>query len=210
MIIDLHVHTKPLSSCSDLDPYDAVLGAKKIGLDGICFTEHNKVWDEDDLEKLRSEHDFLILGGMEVDTTDGHVLVFGLKKTIEGVIPVGDLRKDVDKAGGVMIAAHPFRGFLLFGHSNLSLNVEEACERDIFKMVDAIEVYSGKLTDKENRFSKKVCKRLDLNGTGGSDAHSIGEVGKCVTIFENDVYDEESLKNELKEGRFEGGYFIND
>ena len=206
MIVDLHVHTRPLSPCSDLDPLDAIEAAKKIGLDGICFTEHNRLWDEGYLKELRSEHNFPIFRGMEVDTTGGHVIVFGLDKNIEGVVPAEELRKDVKEAGGVMIAAHPFRGFLLFGFSNLSLNLDEACERDIFKLVDTIEIYSGKLTDKENNFAKKVSRKLNLQGTGGSDAHSLSEVGKCVTIFENNVYDEEDLKDELKEGRFEGGY----
>ena len=206
MIIDLHVHTKPLSPCSDLLPEDAVLEAKKVGLDGICFTEHNKLWDNKDIEKLQSEHNFPIFKGMEVDTTGGHVLVFGLDKSFEGVIPTEDLKNEVKEAGGVMIAAHPFRGFLLFGFSNLSLDVEEACERDIFKLVGAIEAYSGKLTEKENKFANKVCRKINLPSTGGSDAHSHSEVGKCVTFFENDICDEESLINELKKGKFKGRY----
>ncbi len=207
MIIDLHVHTKVLSPCSDLDPKEAIEEAKKNGLDGICFTEHNRVWNDGDIEKLRAEHDFPVLRGMEVDTTGGHVLVFGLYKTLEGVISPKELKREVDKAEAVMIAAHPFRGFLLFGFSNLSLDVEEACERDIFKLVDAIEVYNGKLTERENKFAKKVCKKLNLSGTGGSDAHSIACVGKCVTIFEEDIRDERDLIKQLKEGKFKGGYF---
>ncbi len=73
--------------------------------------------------------------------------------------------------------------------------------------MDGIEVYSGKLTDKENKFAKKVCRKLDLSGTGGSDAHSRVDVGKCVTTFEMDIRDEGDLIKQLKEGKFKGGYF---
>ena len=43
MVIDLHIHTKRLSPCSEMAPEGAAIEAKKIGLDGICFAEHNKV-----------------------------------------------------------------------------------------------------------------------------------------------------------------------
>ena len=48
MVIDLHIHTKGLSPCSEMDAEEAVLEAKRIGLDGICFTEHNKPWPDNE------------------------------------------------------------------------------------------------------------------------------------------------------------------
>ena len=43
VVMDLHIHTKRLSPCSEMSPEEAAIEAKKIGLDGICFTEHNQV-----------------------------------------------------------------------------------------------------------------------------------------------------------------------
>jgi hypothetical protein len=44
--------------------------------------------------------------------------------------------------------------------------------------------------------------QLKFRGTGGSDAHSVEEVGRCVTIFQNQIEAEEDLVAELKAGRF--------
>ncbi|MFH2011659.1 MAG: PHP domain-containing protein [Pseudomonadota bacterium] len=210
MIIDLHIHTKRLSPCSEMDPEEAFSEAEKIGLDGICFTEHNKPWDHDEILKVAEKFKVSIFHGIEVDTTEGHVLVFGLQKNFQGVTPIEDLHQMVNEVDGFMVAAHPFRGFLLFGFSKLQMNVDNAINNPLFKLVDGIEVCSGRQTSKENEFSYRVCERLGLRSVGGSDAHTIKDVGKCATFFENRIENQEDLIRELKTGRFHAGYFRTD
>ncbi|MEW6275213.1 MAG: PHP domain-containing protein [Bacillota bacterium] len=207
MIIDLHVHTNALSPCSNLDPEEAVREAKRIGLDGICFTEHNKLWKPEDLERLSKKWDFPVFCGMEVETREGHILVFGLKNNQAGILAASDLRKTVDGAGGVMISAHPFRGFLLFGFADLQMTLQSACTRPVFQVVDALETYSGKSTKKENELALAVGQKIPLKGAGGSDAHSLEELGRCVTIFEHQITNQAELINELKNGSYRAGYF---
>jgi histidinol phosphatase-like PHP family hydrolase len=79
MIIDLHVHTRVLSPCSNIDPECAIIEAKKIGLDGLCFTEHEKMWKTEDLDILSKKWNFPLFRGVEVEIRDGHILVFGLE-----------------------------------------------------------------------------------------------------------------------------------
>ncbi len=43
---------------------------------------------------------------------------------------------------------------------------------------------------------------MGFTGIGGSDAHSVLEIGRCVTIFQNQIESEEDLVAELKAGRF--------
>ena len=38
MRVDLHVHTSPKSSCSVLQPEEAVREAARLGLDAVCLT----------------------------------------------------------------------------------------------------------------------------------------------------------------------------
>ena len=47
MIIDLHVHEKRNSDDSVLSLEDAVIQARKLGLDGICIMDHdnNHIWN---------------------------------------------------------------------------------------------------------------------------------------------------------------------
>lgn len=207
MIIDLHVHTKALSSDSNLDPEEAIREAKRIGLNGICFTEHNKVWEIEEIRRLSQKWEFLVLNGVEVDTVEGHVLVFGLHRDFGRIIRVHDLRKMVNEAGGVMIAAHPFKSFLVFGVSDLSLSPEQASQRPVFRSVDALEGFSGKTAEKENLLAQEVARVLGMNITGGSDAHSLEAIGKCVSIFENNIKDEAGLIQELRRNKFQAAYF---
>jgi len=76
----------------------------------------------------------------------------------------------------------------------------------LFKVVDGMEILSGRQTPKENDFSSQVCERLNLKDVGGSDAHSIKDIGTCVTIFENKIVTQEDLLKELKTGSFNAGY----
>lgn len=207
MIIDLHIHTRVFSADSNLDPEEAIQEAKRIGLNAICFTEHNKVWGAEEAQQLSSKWNFPVLRGVEVDTVEGHVLVFGLYRDFEGVIRVNELREWVNEVGGAMIAAHPFKGFRVFGFSELKLTPEQAARRPTFQHVDAIEAYSGRTTEKESSLAQGVSANLGLKVVGGSDAHSLKEIGRCVTIFENNIRNEAELIAELKRGGFKAGYF---
>jgi predicted metal-dependent phosphoesterase TrpH len=197
-VIDLHVHTSPASPCSSA-PQDLLIEeAKRIGLNGICFTDHNYVWTAARIEDLRQKHGFLVLRGNEITTDQGDMLVFGLEKDIKGIILLQDLRKEVLDAGGFIIAAHPFRGFLTFGAEQLGLNTEKAAQRALFQHVDAIEILNGKVTEKENRLASSVAERLGLPATGGSDAHEVSEVGRYATRFPGQIQTEAELMEALK------------
>ncbi len=202
MRIDLHIHTAPRSACSHLGLSELIQRVKQIKLDGICLTEHHVVWDRGDAAKLAEEGEIKVFRGNEFTTNQGDVLVFGFDKDIKELLTIQELREEVKKADGFMIAAHPFRGFKTFGINQLQMTVEQACRRKVFDFVDAIEIGNGKLSDDENDMARKVAETLGLPGTGGSDAHRIDEVGKWVTVFENDIHNEQELLEELKAVRF--------
>jgi hypothetical protein len=50
---------------------------------------------------------------------------------------------------------------------------------------------------------------LGFATSGGSDAHFVDELGKCITTFEKDIRTEVELMEELKAGRFTGSTFNN-
>jgi len=202
MIIDLHVHTSPASPCSLSTVEEIIQEAKRIGLDGICLTDHNYVWDPDEVEDLRRKHKLLILRGNEITTDQGDMVVFGLEKEITGIVKLKDLREEVSAAKGFIIVAHPFRGFLTFGIGKLGLTPEKAMERPLFKYVDAVEVMNCKVTRKENRFAARVAEGLNLPVTGGSDAHEVSEVGIFATRFSQVITSEKELIEALRGGSY--------
>ena len=202
MRIDLHIHTSPRSACSYIDPLDLIQEARRLELDGICLTEHQVLWDADDVDKLAGEGGIKIFRGNEFTTNQGDMLVFGFYQDIKELMMIQELSEKVKAAGGFMIAAHPFRGFKTFGIGQLQMTVEQACQRKALEFVDAIEVGNGKLSPDENDMAQKVAEKLGLPGTGGSDAHRVDEIGKWLTVFEKEIRNEEELVRELHAGRF--------
>jgi hypothetical protein len=202
MRIDLHIHTHPRSPCSAINPEDLLQKARRVGLDGLCLTEHQHRWDVGEIDHLSRNGGLQIFQGNEITTNQGDILVFGYREDVRGVVPIQDLRKEVQAAGGLMIAAHPFRGFLLFGITQLRMDVEQACQRPVFQYVDGVEVFNCKLTDPENDMARQVAAHLGLLGVAGSDAHRLDEVGRCVTLLEREVHTEKELIEELRARRF--------
>ena len=50
MLIDIHTHTYPVSDDSLLSPEELIMQAKKVGLDGVCITDHDGFWDPKDIK----------------------------------------------------------------------------------------------------------------------------------------------------------------
>ena len=198
--IDLHMHTSPASACASSPVDEMIAEAKRIGLDGVCLTDHNYRWDPEGIQRLRDKHQFLVLGGNEITTVQGDIVVFGLDEDIQGIIALKDLAEKVAAVDGFMIAAHPFRGFLAVSGDKLGLDVEKAANRPMFSLVDGVETLNSKVTVDENRFCGQVAKALNLPATGGSDAHQVGEVGIYATKFSRIINNEEELIAALRAG----------
>lgn len=202
MIIDLHIHTTLGSWDSLLEPDELVKKARLIGLDGVTITEHG-IHDVETVKRLREEHDFLILGGVEVCTELGDILVFGVGEFDKGYMEASELRELAARTGSIMVAAHPFRrDFSPVGYRSNNpaqeISLEEACRRPIFELVDAIEVANGGSTEEEVLFSFQVMERLGMCGTGGSDAHTDRGVGDCVTEFQVGPANETELMEAIR------------
>jgi len=205
--IDLHVHTKPKSPCSNMTPEGAIAEAKKIGIDGICFTEHDVLWSDEEIEQLRKDEDFLILRGCEISSMDGHFLIFGLEQQMEPFLTIQEIAELRKKPTSFLAIAHPFREFLVVGLDQLNLNIEEESRKDYFVYLDGIEIKNGRSSKKANRFAERIANKLELRGIGGSDAHEYHEIGKVITEFQSEITNETDLIKELKNGTFKVEYF---
>ncbi len=183
MLIDLHTHTYPKSDDSQLSPADLVLKAKKAGLDGICLTEHDWFWSTEEIAQINREMDFLLLPGVEMNTEDGHMIVFGITEFVFGVHHTDFLRDLVTKKNGFMILAHPFRR-RFYEHDNIEKKVDQFLQDPVLKMVDTIETMNGRGKDRQNQFSMALGEKLGWQGIGGSDAHYARNIPSCATRFQ--------------------------
>ena len=205
LLIDLHTHTYPLSHDSLLSPDDLIDASKQAGLDGVCLTEHDFFWEPETAAELSKRHSFLVIPGIEVNTEDGHILVFGLDGFVYGMHRMHELARMAEAAGAVMIAAHPYRRQLPFElrHDGDWTNaLERAASNPAYAHVAAIETHNSRGSDRENAFSAEVCARLNLPATAASDAHDRKDIGRCATQFDRKITCLDDLVTELKSGRF--------
>jgi predicted metal-dependent phosphoesterase TrpH/acyl dehydratase len=204
LLIDLHNHTRGLSWDSDLTPDDLIDAAKHAGLHGICLTEHDFFWDHEAARELARRHDFLVLPGIEINTEDGHVLCFGLERYVYGMHRWPELATHVKEAGGVMIAAHPYRRRLPWHpekEDEYAAALHKAAANPFFAACVAIERVNGRGTQTENGFSGRLVDAVGMPATAASDSHQIKDVGRCATEFLGRIESLEDLIEALKAGR---------
>jgi predicted metal-dependent phosphoesterase TrpH len=206
LIIDIHTHTFPTSVDSFITADELIEEAKRIGLDGVCITDHDGFWDHSEVDELSKRHNFLVIPGCEVTTEDGHILVYGLKNYIFGMHRASFVNNHVEREGGAMVVAHPYRRTYRkqadTDQAAYYEMLERASRNSIFDIIDGVEVLNSRGTEEENAFSSEMAKWFDLPGTGASDAHRLEDLGTFATEFERDISGLDDLIVELKSGRF--------
>lgn len=215
-IFDLHVHTNRGSPDSALTPEEMVEESRRVGLTGVMVTEHVG-WPRHDFQQFAKDQELILINALELYTPLGHIITLGLDGYVTGysgdIETIRRLRKEVDRVGGFMILAHPFRYLLslpgvytqnlLYGDwSPVPTTAEEAIRHPIFELMDEVEVVNGANSEAENRFAQEVVQLLDFNGTGGSDAHSNNGLGKGATVFNGEIRSQADLLEALRAGDF--------
>jgi len=209
-IIAMHCHTSGGSSDSMLDPEELEEIAAAAGLSGINISEHDKIWERGAQSAYKGRHpDFFANFALEVSTELGHMIAVGFTEYVGGIQRPEKLREELDKIGGFLIVAHPFRHVfdpvtaMRKGGKPFDMTPEQAAEMPVFDLVDAIEVSNASNTPRENEFAYEVAMIRGTPRTGGSDAHSKSGVGNFATGFEKEFRTSAELLEELHSGRFE-------
>lgn len=172
------------------------------GLDGICVTEHDEIAGAVVASELGAEYGFPVFRGIEIYTEFGDMLVYGLY----GDAPrwktaFSDLLEMCREVGALIVPAHSCR---VTGELERVHGPERADW--LLRHVDAIETHNGGCTTGGNEAALELAVRYGLPGIGGSDAHHVFQVGRCYTLFEDDISTDEDLVAALRSGRFRGAY----
>lgn len=182
MRLDLHIHSR-YSPDSKLDPVDIVRVARSRGLDGIAITDHNategaaKAWD------YAKGVGVTVIRGTEVSTNRGHVLAYGITKQIPRDLSPGETVDRILAQGGVPVAAHPYRFWSGLGE-----------EETIAATFAAYEVRNARTLRGGNAKAAALAATRGVAGTGGSDAHFLGEVGQAFTVVADASSEVEALE----------------
>jgi len=204
VIVDLHIHTNLGSICSQLGPDELLERAQQLGIDAVCITEHHSHRGANKMVEYAAGSGYPIFRGVEIYTELGDMLVYGLKReTRYHLTTFEELVEMATEDGAVIVPAHPCRGW---GRKHKHAHI---FPQEIVDFVVAIETHNGANTVRSNEEATAIAEEYGLRGTGGSDAHAIWQVGKCVTVFEREIASEEELVQELREGRFYAAYLEN-
>ncbi|MEX2207618.1 MAG: PHP-associated domain-containing protein [Myxococcota bacterium] len=203
MILDLHNH----SIMSDdgrakVDNYCQWIRKRELALDGFVLTEHRQFDAVSDYRKLEDEYGILILKASEVETDYGHVLVFGVNDDMLAAydftridLPLEVVLRETERCGGVAVPCHPGRPRVgLCAHFETQGPVEG---------VSVIETLNGGSRGEEDAAALALAEARGYRGIGGSDAHIVSQIARCVTRFPNEIRDADGLVAALRAGDFE-------
>jgi predicted metal-dependent phosphoesterase TrpH len=184
---DLHVHTT-YSNDSLITPKDLIYYSKKSGLNAVAVTDHNYL---DGAYKIAEETDFLIIPGMEVSSSDGHIVALNVKELIPSGLNAAETVERIHNSGGVAIACHPF---VLF---------KSGLKESVCGTFDAIEIINARAFPFKRSVKKasQTAERLNLSHVGGTDAHYGPQIGYGYTVIEVDEPSVELIAEAIVKGR---------
>lgn len=167
MRIDMHVHTRGSFDCLS-DPRAVVLCARQRGIDRVCITDHNEIAAALELKAEFPEH---VIVGEEVKTAE-RVDIIGLfmQRRIAAGTPARETCALIREQGGIVYVPHPFaRG--KGGGGRILEQIEE--------FIDVIEGFNARIhSDELNRRAVAWAESRGLPVGAGSDAHTLGEIGR--------------------------------
>ena len=204
---DLHSHSVDASDDAGgtVEGYlKWIVARRKKGfqIDGFVLTEHRGFDPAVDYTELAARYDLTVLRGAELETTVGHVLVYGVTPALVQEfdfrnvrIPYEDLFQAAKLHGGVAVGAHAGRRFIGLE--------EHVRERGVsLEHVNAVEALNGGSNDDENGRATRFAEAHGLNSVGGSDAHYVSAIGRYLTAFERPINSIEALVEELRYGQY--------
>jgi len=184
---------------------ELIIRAVAVGLDGIAVTDHSRIGGAEAAQELGAKYGFPVFRGVEVHTTLGDILVFGLYRDFPWEMEGGHLLRMVAEVGGAAIAAHPYRdvryalGYVL---QIAGISMEEArgwCPE--LRWLTAVEVLNDGCGAREASRAQRLAQAWGLPGVGGSDAHFASDVGTAATLFPDPISTDEEFIAALRSGR---------
>lgn len=203
MILDLHNH----SVASDdgrakVENYCQWIRKREIPLDGFVLSEHRQFDAASDYSALAAEHGLVILKASEVETDYGHVLVFGVNDAMRAAfdfaridLPLRTVLREAERCGGIAVPCHPGRPRVgMCAHFESHGPVEG---------IRVIETRNGGSRAREDEAALRLAETCGYRGIGGSDAHIVSHIGRCVTRFPAKLGGMGELVEALRSGEFE-------
>ena len=209
---ELHLHTSPASSCSDIPPQQAVDIYKELGYDSIVVCNHfspgmpfredkqkcldNYLADYDKTVEAGLKCGLNVILGCEIRFTENvnDYLLFGIEKTtldfaydyIEKGIEA--FSRDFRSASQLIVQAHPFR-------NNMN-RIDPG-------LLDGMETFNMHPNHKSRvALAAKYAREHGLIPTAGTDFHHLGHEGICSLLTKSELKTSHDIVDVLKSGDY--------
>jgi len=191
--IDLHLHTEGSWDCLS-DPEAVLERARLRGLGRIAITDHNRL---DVALRMAEAYTDQIIPGEEVRTAEGiDVIGLYLCEEISEGTPVRETIARIREQGGIPYLPHPYAGGK-GGKGRLADTLAPLC--------DVVEVFNARLHRlRQNELAEELAGRHGRLRGAGSDAHTLGELGRAYVVVPPHPNRPEALLTALEGGRTVG------
>lgn len=195
MIMDLHIHscfsrTRFNTPSSRSRPSEIVAMALEKGLDAIAVADHNELEGSLRACELAEGTGLVCVPASEVSSREGHILAYNISEPIPRGLPAAEVIDRVRDQNGLAVAAHPF-------------NIAVAFRKRVFQLdFHGIEVFNARCT--ANRKAHRAARAMGLARIGGSDAHTLCEIGNGFTVSSARCEGVHSVIDAIRQRRTEG------
>lgn len=206
---DMHVHTNHSDGLVRIPELLAHLRRRNLG---AAVTDHNTIAGVREAFTRDGAAAEILLPGIEVSARDGpHLLIYfdtlrdladyydTCVKGHQGACPhmATDLStekivREANEAGGFVVAAHPY-GYAMLVRGVLKAIDTGMLAPEILDGIDGLEVICGGLSHTLNARAEAYAAAHAFCMTGGSDAHTLREVGRAVTTADEPLTPAEFL-----------------
>lgn len=174
--VDLHSHTPQSDDCR-MSYEQIVEGCRRRGIDALAVTDHGTMAGA---FELRRRAPFLVIPSCEIKTERGELIGLFLQEPVPGGMSLADTAAAIREQGGVVYLPHPF--------DRLRRSAVIRFVSDMDALLDHIDVVEGInarcIFPADNRRAQAWAARHGLPLGAGSDAHTMGELGRAYVQME--------------------------
>lgn len=166
----------------------------ELGIDCVAVADHNTIAGA---LKLREIAPFKVIVAEEIATTAGEVMGLFLSEGIRQGLSAQQAISQIRNQGGLVAIPHPF-GRTLSRHHNVLTSTE------ILSQVDIIEAFNSRTPFSHSiRRAGMLAKEQRKAASAGSDAHTLGEIGRAYVQMP-DFHDPSDFLSSLAQGQIFG------
>ncbi len=194
--LDLHVHSRH-SRDAQGSLLELAHAAKAAGLQGFAITDHNTRAGHAEAIRAAQKTGMMIVPGIEVSSIEGHVLAIGVSGDVPAKHSLRETVESTRDVGGVAIPSHPLRLLSGVGPSTLRQRVEEG-------LIAVVESHNARERRPVQENLAAFCGELGVTTVGGSDTHTVREIGTAYTEFDDMPASLDDVLDAIERGRCRG------